>query len=201
MPSLPPGLQARRSLSAAGLIFAVSLLFPPSLAQAGLDAVVLLLVALGDQKGLRSAAKLRYWLAPILFFLLIPFFIGKRDAATFLGPYSTGEAGRGLVFLLHAFAFVGLAVMFGRLASSNAIVEALERRGMRALGLRVALSLAAAKTLRSMLEETWSVFHRARPGAWETVRDADVFAAAVLRNCVRTAEDMSVLLFIRNVRV
>jgi energy-coupling factor transporter transmembrane protein EcfT len=181
--------------------FVVSLFLSPGPVQAGIGFAVIALVAAQDLGALRVMGKVRFWVGPVIFFALSPFFIGSPDALVWGRHYSLAQLAQGAAFLLHAYVFAALAALVSRNVSAHEAAAWMEGHGARRFGLRLALALIAMKLLRRMLLETFGQYRRQRPGTALFLRDLPVLASAVTGNCVRLAENIAVLFYIRGVRV
>lgn len=181
--------------------FACGLLLKPGWAQAGAGAGVLVLLALQDFGAVRCAGRWRFWAFPVLFFGLGPFFVGSPDAQILGRGYCLARAAAGLSFLLHAYVFTVLVAVVSRNASAEQVVSLAQRWGLRGFGLRLALALIAVKLNERMVVETFGHYRRQRPGTARFLRDLPVLAGAIMGNCARMAENISILFYIRGVRI
>ncbi|MFA6092514.1 MAG: hypothetical protein WCU88_03525 [Elusimicrobiota bacterium] len=190
----------RYAVPAALASFLAALLAGSGKPQALACAAVLFLCALPDFGLLRRSARLRWWTAPLLFALLTPFFVGAQDLRILARPYSSPQLRLGLGFLLQAYAFTVLAAALSETYCAQEAVSFFERLGLRGAGLRLALAAAAARRLGLLLRETWESYRLDRPGTLQTLRDVPLLASALARGADRTAEELSRLLYLRNIR-
>jgi hypothetical protein len=181
--------------------FVVSLFLSPGPLQAAIGVSIVALVGAQDLGALGALGGPRLWAGPILFFALSPFIVGRPDVLVSGRAYSLAQLKEGAAFLLHAYAFTALAALLSRTVSANQAAAWAEGVGMRSLGLRLALALITLKLLSRMLEETFAQYRRQRPRAALFLRDLPVLAGAVTGNCVRLAENIAILFYIRGVRV
>jgi len=181
--------------------FGVSLFLAPGPLEALVSLAVVSSVALQDPGALRAVGRPRFWVFPALFFILSPFFVGRPDAVVWGRGYSLAQLGQGLAFLLHAYAFTALTALVSRNVCARDMAARAQAWGFRRLGLRLALALIAVKLLRRMLAESFGLYRRQRPGAASFLRDLPVLAGAVAGNCVRVAENIAILFYVRGVRV
>jgi len=183
------------------LCFSAALVLRPGTIQVLANVLVLLLLSARDFRVLWNVGRARFWIFPILFFVLSPFFIGVRDGALLGAGYSFSQLRLGMIFLLHAYTFVvWIAFVAGRYSSQD-ILRAAEAAGWPSLGLRIALALMAAKKIRKMLSEMRQMYRSDRPGWGKALRGFPILAGAVVRNSSRLAEEISILFYIRNVRL
>jgi hypothetical protein len=103
--------------------------------------------------------------------------------------------------LLHAYVFTSVCTFAGRNFTIREITVAAEKTGLRGLGLRLALALSAARTLRRMLAETWFNYRVTRPSNKDALLELDVLLGAALRNTAAAAENIAVVLHLRNVKI
>lgn len=182
------------------LAFLAALFAGAGPAQEGACLLTLLLCACADAGVLRSCARPRWWIFPILFALLTPLLVGAKGLSILGRPYSGSQLRAGLGFLLQAYAFTVFAATVSRTYSARQVVSAFERAGLRSVGLRLALAAAATRGLDRMLRESYESYRLDRPGTWPALRDAPLLFAALARGAERAAEELSILLYLRNVR-
>ncbi|MDD2773336.1 MAG: hypothetical protein PHP45_06530 [Elusimicrobiales bacterium] len=182
-------------------LFAAALFIPNPFWRAGMDAAALAALAVHDAGVLSGGGSLKFWIFPAAFVALAPFFSGNMDAAISGHTYSFPQLASGSLFLLHAWVFVSLCAFAARNFTAGEIIAAAEKAGFSGLGLRAALALTSARMLRRMLAETWFNYRCTRPSWKEALFEFDVLSGAVLRNTAAAAENIAVLLHIRNVKV
>jgi len=182
-------------------VFILSLFAGPGKVQALFCVVVIAAVLTADPAALLEFGSLRLWVFPALFFALAPFMSGVRDGSLFGLKYSFDQLGLGMGFLLHAYAFTVFAAYASRKYSAREIIRAAEKIGMRSAGIRAALASSAVKKLKIMMEDTYSFYRLKRPGVYSSLRDLPVLFSAVIRNAAVIAREISVLFYIRNVRI
>ena len=175
-------------------------LFSGGKIQAVFLAAALFSLGLKDAGSLR-AGSFRFWIFPALFAALSPFFIGEKNSAIAGMAYSTAQLKTGGIFLLHAYGFSALAVFAARNFSTGEVVAFGEKIGLKTLGLRIALAAAAARILRRTVLETWQTYRLGRPQLKKVFSDSGVLAGAMARNTALAAENIAVLLHIRNVKI
>lgn len=143
----------------------------------------------------------RFWLFPALFFALLPFLAASPDTVLFGLPYSRARLLEGMSLLFHAYAFTVLTLYAAYAYSVEELTAFAARLGLRNTGLKVALALIVLRSLKAMLAETWYYFALERPGRAARLRGLPVLFFAALRNAAAAAEDLSVLFYLRGVRI
>lgn len=189
------------ALTASAAAFVVATAVRPGWPQAAADAAALALLALRDPGALRRAGRPRFWLFPAAFFALVPFFSGAPDCAVAGLPYSRAQLLTGAILLLHAYAFIALTAFLSRAFSFRDVAAFAKRLGLASAGLRASLALCAVKKLGTMLRETYAFYRARRPSRLAALRDIGVLVPAVLANAARTAEEIAVLFYLRDVRI
>lgn len=164
-------------------------------------AIILLFILLKNRKVFLNYARIRFWIFPLLFFCLGPFLIGKPETSVFGVPYSLEQLRTGMVFLLNVFVFASLAAFISGFYSMKEIVAVFESMGIRSFGLRTALAMSAVSMLKYTVLEMWLTYRALKPSLQESIIGFPVFFGAVLRNSARMAENISILFFIRNVKL
>ncbi|MFA5161036.1 MAG: hypothetical protein WC421_02210 [Elusimicrobiales bacterium] len=182
------------------LLFAAALFLPGRRWQAAADAAALLALASRDAGALR-AGSFRFWFFPAALAAAVSFFSADADASLLGYGYSSRQMAAGAVMMFHAYVFAALARFGRRNFTMGEIVSAADRAGAGGAGLRAALALASARILKRMLAETWLHYCVSRPGKKERLLDMDIFFGAAVRNAASAAENISVLLHIRNVDI
>jgi hypothetical protein len=162
---------------------------------------MLAIVALHDRRALAAFGSLKLWLFPLAFIALSPFCMGEKRHV-FLGMhYSLEQLAKGALFLFHAYCFVVFVAYVSRAFSLQELVRMAERVGIPQMGLRVALGMSSAKILSRMVSETYETYRMTRPGWLARLRECHILLGAIVRNAVLVAERISILFYIRNVKV
>ena len=191
----------RAAVAFASVCFAASLLAGDARLRLAAGGCVLLVAALCDRRSLTAFGSWKLWIFPLLFILLSPFCIGDAGAFPWGVPYSLGQLKRGAVFLFHAYCFVVFGAFLSRAFSLRGVMRAVERVGVADMGLRVALGPAAAKMVSLMVRETYGTYRMERPSLLSAARECPILLGAIARNTALVAERISILFFIRNVRI
>lgn len=191
----------KAGLAFASVCFAVSLVAWDARVRLAAGGGVLLVAALRDRRSLTAFGSWKLWLFPVAFILLSPFFLGDRPTPLWGLPYSLGQLKKGMVFLFHAYCFVVFGAFLSRAFSLRGVTRAVERIGVADMGLRVALGPAAAKMVGLMVRETYGTYRMERPSLFSAARECPILLGAIARNTALIAERISILFYIRNVRV
>lgn len=163
--------------------------------------LLLLIAAMRDRRSLTALGSYTFWVFPLLFIVLSPLFLGENRIAIGGVPYSIDQLKKGGAFLFHAYCFVVFGAYLSRAFSLQEIVRAAERAGAGNMGLRVALGAAAGKILRLMVLETYGTYRMTRPTLLSAVRECHILLGAIARNAALVAERITILFYIRNIRV
>jgi hypothetical protein len=190
----------KAAIAFASACFAASLFARDIRVRVAAGACLLLVAALSDRRALAAFGSWKLWILPLLFILLSPFWTGGGDAAGG-GAYSAGRLKRGAVFLFHAYCFVVFGAYISRAFTLNGAMRAAGRLGAEDMGLRVALGPATAKMLGLMVRETYGTYRMTRPSLFAAARECHILLGAIARNTALVAERISILFFIRGIRV
>lgn len=163
--------------------------------------LMLAVVALRDRRALTAFGSFKLWTFPLLFIVLSPFCMGVKRCV-FLGlRYSPEQFEKGALFLFHAYCFVVFGACVSRAFALQEVVKVAERIGIPQMGLRVALGMSSAKMLSRMVSETYETYRMTRPGWIAGLRECHILLGAIVRNAILVAEQISILFYIRNVRI
>ncbi len=143
----------------------------------------------------------RFWTFPALFFLALPFLSPAPDSYFLGAPYSAARLRDGLALLAHAYAFTVLTIFVSLSYSVEEITAFAARLGLRNTGLKIALAMIVLRSLKAMLSETWYYYSLDRPGRRARLAGLPVLFFAAMRNAAAAAEDLSVLFYLRGVRI
>jgi len=163
--------------------------------------LMLIIVALHDRNALVAFGSFRLWLFPVMYIALSPFCMGEQHQIFRGVHYSPEQLKRGVLFLFHAYCFLVLGTYISRASSIQEVVGIAERIGVPQMGLRIALGMSAAKILSRMVRETYTTYRMTRPGYLSAVRESHMLLGAIVRNTTLVAERISILFYIRNVRI
>lgn len=191
----------RTSLLLACFCFAVSLAAGRAPVRVAAGGLLLLIAALRDRAALTAFGSYRIWIFPVLFIALSPFVFGEPRLAVGGLTYSLDQLRSGARFLFHAYCFVVFGAFLSRSLSLPATVRIAERLGLAQPGLRIALGGAAAKILSRMVRETYGTYRMARPSFLAAARESPILLGAIARNTALVAERISILFYIRDIRV
>ena len=191
----------RSTLLLAAGCFLVSLLGRGERISCAAGLLMLIIVALHDRKALVAFGSFRLWLFPMMFIALSPFCMGEQHQVFRGGHYSPEQLKKGALFLFHAYCFVVFGAYISRAFSLQEVVGIAERIGVPQMGLRIALGMGATKILSRMVRETYTTYRMTRPGYLSAVREAHILLGAIVRNTMLVAEQISILFYIRNVRI
>lgn len=163
--------------------------------------LALAMIILHDPRSARPPVRFRFWVFPLMFAALAPFFAGDFDWQVLGKDYSSGMFYSGLSFVFHAYVLASITAFAGRNYSLNEIVSFAERRGFKTFGLRIALALSGMKIIRRQTVETFRQYRLTRRNWASVIKDFDLLASATVRNCAATAERIAVLFYIRGVKI
>ncbi|HOE26433.1 MAG: hypothetical protein IT574_03630 [Candidatus Aureabacteria bacterium] len=189
------------ALAFASVCFGSSLLAADARVRLATGGLLILAAAFADRRSLTAFGSWKLWLFPLLFIVASPLFLGEPRTSLLGLPYSPEQLGRGALFLFHAYCFVVFGALVSGAFSLREVMRASERLGMGGVGLRVALGPAAAKIVSRMVRETWATYRMERPSLLPAARDCLILFGAIARNTALIAERISILFYLRNVRV
>ncbi|MFA6582882.1 MAG: hypothetical protein WCS77_01180 [Elusimicrobiaceae bacterium] len=185
-------------LAVLAAVFLLSLCLPWAWTLGGL---LVALIAFKDPAALRKIGGLGFWAFPTLFVLLSPFMAGEPDRAVLTLPYSMPQLRINMSFLMHAYCFTVLMSYFGRNYTLAETAGLGEKLGLKKTGLKTAIALCSAKKLRRMIIETARTYARTRPAKTDKAKDLHILLGAIIRNTALTAEEISVLFYIRKIEL
>jgi len=182
-------------------LFLAGLIAGPPAWKFAFGALALAMIILHDPRSARPPVRLRFWIFPLMFAALAPFFAGDFDWKVFGRDFSSGMFFSGLSFVFHAYVLASITAFAGRNYSLNEIVFFAERQGFKSFGLRIALALSGMKIIRRQTLETFRQYRLTRRSWGAVIGDFDLLASATVRNCAATAERIAVLFYIRGVKI
>ncbi len=163
--------------------------------------LTLAIVALHDRRALAAFGSFKLWIFPLMFIVLSPFCMGDKRYVLWGMRYSPEQLKQGALFLFHAYCFVVFGAYVSRAFALQEVVRISERIGIPQMGLRVALGMSAAKILSRMVSETYETYRMTRPGWIASMRECHILLGAIVRNAILVAEQISILFYIRNVKI
>lgn len=182
-------------------LFFIGLLSGPLAWKFSAGALALAVVTAKDPRSALPSVRLRFWLFPLMFAVLAPFFAGTFDSLVFNRQYASDMLYSSLGFVFHAYVFMAIVTFAGRNYSMNEIVSFAERLGFKTFGLRIALALSGMKIIRRQTLETFRQYRLTRRTWPAVMKDFDLLASATVRNCAATAERIAILFYLRGVRI
>lgn len=163
--------------------------------------LMLAIIALHDRRALTAFGSFRLWIFPLTFIVLSPLCMGDRRCILWGLRYSPEQIEKGALFLFHAYCFVVFGAYVSRAFAIQEVVRIAERIGIPQMGLKVALGMGAAKILSRMVSETHATYRMTRPGWAAGIRECHILLGAIVRNAILVAERISILFYIRNVKI
>jgi len=153
------------------------------------------LIYIHSKKSLRFSGGFRFWIFPIIFVSLLPFFTGDK----FLS-YSLAEFKKAAPILLHLYLFNCVLNYINDSLSINDIYGFFKKRNMRYVGLVISLTLSIFKKIRYDIQETL-IYYAKFKGNRNKIHKFANLIYLIIRNSLKTGENILCLLYLRDIKI
>lgn len=190
----------RKLFLALGFVLLLLSFWGSQLWQIGVCFLMVVILGSYNRKAL-AAGSWKFWIFPLFFVFLLPFTAPESDIKLFGLDYNPKEIIRGAAFLLHAYSLFVFINYVGVAFTTSETVAFFERLGMKALGLRLALAIHSVKIVRGIIFQVFDAFVLEYPERKQQLKHFYIFLGALLRNSASTADNISILFYMRKIKL